>query len=53
MMVAGGSVYEGTRYVGRQPRVVFSADGSTWSVPQRVIFDLRRFAGARATGCGG
>lgn len=37
MMVAGGSVYEGTRYVGRQPRVMFSADGSAWSTPQRVL----------------
>ena len=37
MIVAGGSVYEGTRYVGRQPRVMFSADGSTWSVPQRIL----------------
>src|SRR6185436_8915041 len=30
MIVAGGSVYEGTRNVGRQPRVMFSPDGSTW-----------------------
>jgi len=37
MMVAGGSVYEGTRYVGRQPRVLFSPDGSTWTVPQRIL----------------
>ena len=25
MMVAGGSVYDGTRYLGRQPRVMFSS----------------------------
>src|SRR5262245_27133713 len=31
MMVAGGSVYEGKRYLGRQPRVMFSSDGSMWS----------------------
>ena len=37
MMVAGGSVYEGTRYIGRQPRVMFSSDGSAWSTPQRVL----------------
>ena len=37
MMVAGGSVYEGKRYMGRQPRVMFSSDGSTWSTPQRTL----------------
>jgi hypothetical protein len=37
MMVAGGSVYEGTRYVGRQPRVMFSSDGRTWTAPQRIL----------------
>ena len=37
MIVAGGSVYEGTRCVGRQPRVMFSTDGSAWSAPQRVL----------------
>ena len=37
MMVAGGSVYEGKRYVGRQPRVMFSSDGNTWSAPQRIM----------------
>jgi hypothetical protein len=30
MIVAGGSVYEGTRYIGRQPRVLFSSDGSRY-----------------------
>lgn len=37
MIVAGGSVYEGTRYMGRQPRVLFSSDGSTWTAPQRIL----------------
>ena len=37
MIVAGGSVYEGKRYLGRQPRVMFSPDGTTWSAPQRVL----------------
>jgi hypothetical protein len=37
MLVAGGSVYEGTRYLGRQPRVLFSTDGSTWSAPVRIL----------------
>jgi hypothetical protein len=37
MMVVGGSVYEGTTYRGRQPRVMFSADGSGWSTPRRIL----------------
>ena len=37
MIVAGGSVYDGTIYKGRQPRVLFSSDGRDWSVPQRVL----------------
>ncbi len=37
MIVAGGSVYEGRRLVGRQPRVAFSADGATWTPTQRVL----------------
>jgi hypothetical protein len=37
MMVAGGSVYDGKRYLGRQPRVMFSTDGNTWSAPQRIL----------------
>lgn len=37
MMVAGGSVYQGTRLVGRQPRVTFSTDGRAWSPPERVL----------------
>ena len=38
MMVAGGSVYAGTKTLqGRQPRVAFSADGTTWTAPERVL----------------
>ncbi len=37
MIVAGGSVYEGTKLLGRQPRVVFSKDGKEWSAPQKVL----------------
>jgi hypothetical protein len=37
MMVAGGSVYDGKRSLGRRPRVMFSADGNTWSRPQRIL----------------
>ncbi len=40
MIVAGGSVYGGTRILkSRQPRVMFSRDGRTWTVPQRVLSD--------------
>jgi hypothetical protein len=37
MMVLGGSVYEGKVLKERQPRVTFSKDGRTWTVPQRVL----------------
>lgn len=37
MAVAGGSEYPGGVYKGRQPRVAFSRDGSTWTQPQRVL----------------
>jgi hypothetical protein len=37
MIVAGGSVYDGTRSLGRQPRVMFSEDGTTWTPPQRIL----------------
>jgi hypothetical protein len=36
MIVANGTVYEGERWLGRQPRVMFSPDGGAWSAPQRV-----------------
>ncbi|MCW5977314.1 MAG: exo-alpha-sialidase [Bryobacteraceae bacterium] len=37
MMLAGGSVYEGKTFKGRQPRVAFSSDGAEWSRPQRIL----------------
>jgi hypothetical protein len=38
MIVAGGSVYRGTRTVmGLQPRVTFSRDGREWTAPRRVL----------------
>lgn len=40
MMVAGGSIYEGTRVLkGKQPRVLFSKDGKQWTPPQKVLTD--------------
>jgi hypothetical protein len=37
MIVAGGSVYEGTTFKGRQPRVMFSKDSREWTAPRRVL----------------
>jgi hypothetical protein len=37
MMVAGGSVYEGKKLLGRQPRVAFSKDGKEWTPTKRVL----------------
>lgn len=38
MMVMGGSVYRGgKKLLGRQPRVAFSVDGTTWTPPERVL----------------
>src|SRR5207302_11431179 len=38
MIVAGGSVYRGTKtLMGRQPRVMFSRDGREWTAPRRVL----------------
>ena len=37
MIVAGGSVYEGRKLLGRQPRVAFSKDGKDWTTPRRVL----------------
>jgi hypothetical protein len=38
MIVAGGSVYKGTKTImGRQPRVAFSKDGRAWTAPARVL----------------
>src|SRR3954471_1340783 len=38
MIVAGGSVYRGTKtLMGCQPRVMFSRDGREWTAPRRVL----------------
>jgi len=37
MLVAGGSLYAGTEYGTRAPRIVFSDDGYTWTTPQKVL----------------
>ena len=37
MIVAGGSVYEGKKLLGRQPRVAFSKDGQEWTSTTRVL----------------
>jgi hypothetical protein len=37
MIVAGGSVYEGKKLLGRQPRVAFSKDGKEWTPTKRVL----------------
>lgn len=39
MIVACGTVYDGDTWRGRQPRVMFSSDGYTWSAPERVQAD--------------
>lgn len=37
MIVAGGSVYQGTTLLGLQPRVTFSKDARDWTPPVRVL----------------
>ena len=37
MLVAGGSLYAGTEYGTRAPRIAFSGDGYTWTTPQKVL----------------
>lgn len=37
MLLMGGTVYEGKKYVTRQPRVTFSDDGMTWSEPILIL----------------
>lgn len=37
MIVAGGSEYPQGRFQGRQPRVMFSRDGVTWSAPRKAL----------------
>lgn len=38
-MTAGGSVYEGKKLLGRQPRVAFSKDGKEWTATTKVLAD--------------
>jgi len=37
MIVAGGSEYPDGQYRGRQPRVIFSSNGTDWGAPRRVL----------------
>ena len=37
MLVMGGSVYEGKKFISRQPRVAFSKDGCNWTGPQKIL----------------
>jgi len=37
MLVAGGILYAGSRYLTRSPRIAFSVDGYTWTRPQKVL----------------
>ena len=37
MLVMGGSLYAGTRYLTRSPRIAFSEDGYAWTKPQKVL----------------
>jgi len=37
MLVMGGSLYEGAEYRTRSPRIAFSEDGYSWTVPQKVL----------------
>lgn len=39
MLVMGGSVYKGTKFLGRRPRVAFSKDGKQWTAPQKVLHE--------------
>ena len=37
MLIAGGSIYAGTEYRTRAPRVSFSADGRSWTPPRKLL----------------
>lgn len=37
MLIMGGSVYRGTPFGTRSPRVSFSADGREWTLPRKVL----------------
>ncbi len=37
MLIMGGSLYEGTHYRTRAPRVAFSKDGREWTQPKKLL----------------
>ena len=37
MLLMGGSVYEGKKFISRQPRVAFSKDGCNWTATQKIL----------------
>ena len=37
LLISGGSLYDGDRYLTRAPRVAFSGNGFDWSPPRRVL----------------
>lgn len=39
MIVAGGSIYRDAVFGGRQPRVMFSTDGTHWTSPRKVLLE--------------
>ncbi|MCX6953025.1 MAG: hypothetical protein NTV51_12800, partial [Verrucomicrobia bacterium] len=39
MLSCGGSIYEGRTLKGKRSRVMFSADGRTWTAPQRILHE--------------
>lgn len=39
MLNCGGSIYEGKTLKGKRSRVMFSADGRTWTAPQKILHE--------------
>ena len=37
LLISGGSLYDGDRYLTRAPRVAFSGNGFDWTPPRRVL----------------
>ena len=37
LLISGGCLYDGDRYLTRTPRVAFSGNGFDWSLPRRVL----------------
>lgn len=37
MLVMGGSVYEGKKFISRQPRLSFSENGCNWTAPHKIL----------------